>query len=198
MYELVVVKQEAVVETGGRTALIIDIILDGALRHVHIPAIALPNRMALYGLATEAEAIEACLKETVSRVLGLPGTEPERIDPPDTNVAIDGITLAEVENLRGSVSSAVFANIIRPHFERLKALERGLMQNYEEAQRRAERIAVAGGLRQDVTIRQGTEADLPPTPPRQPTAREKLLAAAEAANGVAELRQAIIDFARDV
>lgn len=138
MSDIIVVKQEAVLEHDGRTSLIVDVVLGGNAIHVHIPAAAIPNRMALYGLGTEAEAIEAILREHATRELHLP--DHDHVDP---------------------------------------------------------KIARMGGLRQDVTIRQGSEADLPPVPPRPPTAKEKLLAAAEGANSMVQLRQAIIDFAKD-
>jgi len=54
------------------------------------------------------------------------------------------------------------------------------------------KLARMGGLRNDVTIRQGTPADLPAPPPRQPAPKERLAAAVETATTFDELKAAII------
>ncbi len=116
-------------------------VVNGRRLNIHVPVEAVANRKAVYGLATDEEALTAILNEHATREYGLgPVTPPEG------------------EPWRNPLD---------------------------------EKMARMGGLRTDVTIRQGTEADLPPLPPVvDPNA--ELRAAIQGASTIAELKAALL------
>lgn len=104
------------------------------------------------------------------------------------NVLIPTAAIANRQQIYGlSAERDVIEAILREHATRILSLP---ADNHEDL-----RIAQMAGLRQDVTVRQGGAADLPPVVPAPRTPKQALADAVAKASTLAEIKAAVLAFA---